>query len=376
MKGGAMQWIVCLVLACASASAAPLSEICLSCGQQIQKTIYTYKSPYYKDRQSFCATCAVLKTTCFTCKLPFAKFVDLKDGRILCPKDSKTAILSGDEAQSIFHDVKRDVMKLLGGSRNFPDRNITFNLVDYDELQNLSRKRRFPQTHNTLYGLTRSSAVDAKEFEHKIDVLSGLTRGQFIGACAHEYGHAWMEQNTIKDRLIDADAIEGFCELLAWKITGDRGEQLERQFIRENDYTRGQIDAFIQADQDYTFYRVMKWVMAGADPKFTHTNTARVLALTQDPVDNAAAFAWPPPSPVAPPAPDTLVLKSISGSAKRRFALINGTTLGVNETAKVRLGTSNVVVKCLDIRDSSVVVQLASEAKPTELLLPKPDSAR
>lgn len=378
MKGGTLRWfaIVCLVLAYTGASAAPVSEICLSCQQPIQRTIYTYKSPYYKDRQSFCATCAGLKTTCFTCKLPFAKFLDLKDGRILCLKDSKTAILSGEEAQNIFNDVKRDVMKLLGGSKNFPDRNITFNLVDYDELQNLSRKRRFPQTHNTLYGLTRSSAADANEFEHKIDVLSGLTRGQFVGACAHEYGHAWMEENTIKDRLLDADAIEGFCELLAWKITGDRSEHLERQFIRENDYTRGQIDAFIQADHDYTFYRVMKWVMAGVDPKFMPMNTARVLALAEDPLATANTFAWPPPSAVAPPGPDTLVLKSISGTAKRRFALINGTTLGVNESAKVRLGTSNVVVKCLEIRDASVLIQLAGDVNHTELSLPKPSSAR
>jgi hypothetical protein len=195
-----------------------------------------------------------------------------------------------------------------------------------------------------------------------------------MSACAHEYGHAWMEENTIKDRLLDADAIEGFCELLAWKITGDRGERLERELIRENKYTRGQIDVFIEAEQNYNFYPVMKWVIAGADAKFTLSNTARVLKLAEDPLDTGAAFAWPPPQAVAQTGPDKLVLKSISGAGKRRLALINGATLGLNETAKVRVGTSNVVVKCLEIRDASVILHVAGTTNRTELSLTQPGS--
>src|SRR5690349_4856142 len=101
-----MRWVViaCLLLPSARAFSATVSEICLSCQQPIRTSIYLKKSPYYEGSQSFCASCAVLKTTCFTCQLPFLKFLDLKDGRILCPKDAKTAVLSGDQAESIFHD--------------------------------------------------------------------------------------------------------------------------------------------------------------------------------------------------------------------------------------------------------------------------------
>ena len=372
-----MRWfvIVCFLAAPLRLWALPNTDVCLSCQKPLHFTVMLLSSPYYKERQRFCTDCAHLKTSCAICELPFAKALDLKDGRILCPKDAKTAILSGDEAQAIFDDVKRDVIKLLAGSKVFPDRNITFSLVDSQELRSLYRLRRFPQTHNTLLGLTRSRAV-ADGFDHKIYVLSGLTRGKFIGVCAHEYGHAWLEENSMKDRLLDADAIEGFCELLAWKIMNDRGEHFERDRLREDEYTHGQIDAFIQAESDYTFYRVMKWAIGGVDAKLSVTNTARLLALAEDPLGEPTTFAWPPPQVVARPAPDTLVLNGISGPAKRRLALINGATLGVNETVKVRVGASNVVVRCLQITDASVLLEYPGTTNRAELSLPKPSSLR
>jgi hypothetical protein len=350
------------------AHALPTADVCLSCEKPLHLSVLLLSSPYYKERQKFCADCAYLKTTCAICELPIARGLDLKDGRMLCPRDAKTAILSGDEAQTIFDDVKRDVMKMLAGSTVCPNRNINFSLADSQELRSLYRLRRFPQTHNSLLGLTRSSSV-ADRFEHKIYVVSGLTRGKFIGVCAHEYGHAWLEENSMKDRLLDADAIEGFCELLAWKIMSDRGEHFERDRLREDEYTHGQIDAFIQAESDYTFYRVMKWAIGGLDSKLSVTNTARLLVLAEAPLAQSAAFAWPPPQAVVRPAPDTLVLNGISGPAKRRLALINGTTLGVNETAKVRLAASNVVVRCLEIRGTSVLLEYPGTTNRAELSL-------
>src|SRR5688572_13915842 len=132
-----------------------LADVCLSCQQPINGTIYLLSSPYYDKSQLFCAPCSVLKTECAICRLPFQKNVDLKDGRYLCPKHAKTAVLSGEQAQRLFHEVTRDMIRLLAAGKNYPDRNITFNLVDHDELQELYRRRRFPQTHNTLLGLTR-----------------------------------------------------------------------------------------------------------------------------------------------------------------------------------------------------------------------------
>ena len=53
-----------------------------------------------------------------------------------------------------------------------------------------------------------------------------------------------------------------------------------------------------------------------------------------------------------------LELKGISGRANARFALINNQTIGVGESANVKLGDSVVKVKCLEIHDDYVVVSV------------------
>jgi hypothetical protein len=44
----------------------------------------------------------------------------------------------------------------------------------------------------------------------------------------------------------------------------------------------------------------------------------------------------------------------------------------VNETGKVRLGDSNVVVRCLEIRDDAVVIKVAHESETRTLPLNAP----
>jgi hypothetical protein len=52
------------------------------------------------------------------------------------------------------------------------------------------------------------------------------------------------------------------------------------------------------------------------------------------------------------------VLKSISGPADRRFALINNQTLSKGETGKIKAGQKTVTVKCLVIKERSVVIRI------------------
>lgn len=72
----------------------------------------------------------------------------------------------------------------------------------------------------------------------------------------------------------------------------------------------------------------------------------------------------------APPTRFTnLVLKSISGPANRRLALLNNQTLAVGESAKVQLDERNVKVRCQEIRAKSVVVQVEGEPETREVRL-------
>ena len=64
-----------------------------------------------------------------------------------------------------------------------------------------------------------------------------------------------------------------------------------------------------------------------------------------------------------------LTLKSISGTGAKRLALINNQTLAAGESAKVRLGTGEIKVRCEEIREKSVVVTLDGKPERKELRL-------
>ncbi len=78
-----------------------------------------------------------------------------------------------------------------------------------------------------------------------------------------------------------------------------------------------------------------------------------------------------PPSPDQPVvAPITqLALKGISGLKNRRFALINNQTIGVGETATVKVGLALIKVHCWEIRENSVVISMEGNSEKKELRL-------
>jgi hypothetical protein len=55
---------------------------------------------------------------------------------------------------------------------------------------------------------------------------------------------------------------------------------------------------------------------------------------------------------------DKLKLSGISGTARKRLAIVNNRTLGLNEETEIKLEGVVVDVKCVEIRDQSVVVQV------------------
>jgi len=65
-----------------------------------------------------------------------------------------------------------------------------------------------------------------------------------------------------------------------------------------------------------------------------------------------------------------LTLKNISGSPARRLAIINDRTFAVQDQALMRLATTNVLIRCLEIRTNSVLIQFDESGAKQELLLP------
>jgi protein disulfide-isomerase len=77
----------------------------------------------------------------------------------------------------------------------------------------------------------------------------------------------------------------------------------------------------------------------------------------------------PGEAPSPPPAYSELALRGISGPKDRRLALINNETLGAGESAKVKLGDTLVRVRCLEVREDSVLIRIEGREQPVELKL-------
>ena len=321
-------------------------------------------SPALVERQPACKSCSRIETRCFQCGLPVKdNFLKLEGGHLLCQRDARIAVLTQHDAERVFEEAKRDLLRLFSGFGVSPNRNVTVRLVDGLELQTLYNSQRSWHDKSLTLGLTQTRSVKDGELEHKIYVLKGMSPSRLLAVFAHEYAHAWLHENLSRHRQIEANTVEGFCEVDAYKLMAQRNDEREKKVILANAYTRGQINTLLKAEDDYQFYRLVDWMKTGVDTKIDMADTSRLLVKDRP----APTLAWYPQAKTA--VPDALMLKGISGTPNRRFALINDRTLTRNEVARVRVGNTNVTVRCLEISQESVTVQINGSQERTRLVL-------
>jgi hypothetical protein len=104
-------------------------------------------------------------------------------------------------------------------------------------------------------------------------------------------------------------------------------------------------------------------VKVGKDPFFP--NTARRSGKTRVAAIQSDGFTQSPPKNFS----DQIKLKGILGSATRRLVLINNHTFAVGEQAEVKTSEGKVKVRCLEIRERSVIVALPGDTQRRELYL-------
>jgi hypothetical protein len=139
-----------------------------------------------------------------------------------------------------------------------------------------------------------------------------------------------------------------------------------------NNYTRGQIHLFIAAEQAHGLNDVLDWMKWGTASELDadEPNRIRDVAMPRaKPVPAQSILAY---TATLAPAPDTLELKGISGTKGHALVLINDQTLAVGESAKVRVGKTNVLVRCLEIRDDSARIQIVESKEERNLSLERP----
>jgi hypothetical protein len=339
---------------------------CAVCNEVIHEKFVWRETHTSLEKKSICVPCSLLETTCFVCGFPVkANYTTLDDGRLICAEDLRLGVVSQSDTEQLFREVKRDVMRVLAGSGVLPDRNIKIALIDRRYMERTYNPTgRGHAKYSNVLGLTSSALARNDDWEHSIFVLDHLPPARFAAVAAHEYGHAWINENVRRGRKLDAESVEGFCEWISYKVMTQRNEAVETKIILENEYTRGQIDAFIKADENYRSYDIIKWIKEGTENQIDPNNPAGVLSLQQEP---AGGLLWTASAPS--PVPSTLMLRGISGKATRRFALINDRTLGSNESGKVRVGDTNVVVQCLAIDTNSVTIRIQGALTNTQLFL-------
>ncbi len=382
------QVIVLAAILCLCAySAFAAADICAGCGQPIRGKTYHGTDKITEADFYICESCVKLTTRCYLCGVPVKEnFKRLADGRCLCPRDEKAVVLEDGQVLQTGRETVDALSRLLARYLTLPETNVTVTAVDRVHLQELFRTAGDEYYCPNVYGYTSTETNDLR-IEHSVSLMTGLTPAALRGTTAHEYTHAWLNENLSKARkkALSRDTIEGFCELIAYKLLDSQGEEHQKKKMLQNAYTRGQIDLFIEADNTYGFNDVIEWMKYGVDTRLKDGDLVRI-RVTANPgltprgiatatsrrANSTAAPATliptaPPASPA--PAPATLALKAVFWNPQNPLALINDCTLGAGEQGKAHLGQSNVVIRCLSITENTARIQFLASGEQQELKL-------
>ncbi len=357
-----------------SAAHARAEDICAVCGKEITgDTVYIFTDKVTNEKKDLCLDCSRLPDVCFVCGMPVKEnFARLPDGRVLCARDAKNVVLDPQEAKKICSEVQDEMDRLFSRFTSFPT-NVEVHVVDRVNLQALFKVPGNDYECPDILGYFRAR-TNQHVVHFQISVMSALSRAETKSTYAHELSHAWVAQNVSRERRkkLDQDAQEGFCELISYLLMDADNEEGEKRSILQSSYTRGQIDSFVAAERAHGLNDVLDWMKWGTD-SYLDPNDPDQVRVVSMPKENST------PAPTAlvfrqatvAPAPDVLILKGILGGNGHALALINDQSLAVGEAAKVRVGTSNVLVRCIGIEKDSVRIQVGNSGEPQVLSLGK-----
>lgn len=347
--------LLCLPFAAPAQSAPPKPPgeqsplTCVVCGKSpLTGQVWRHKTLGHV----FCDECHQLKTRCSHCGLPARDgFAKTSDGRVFCRLDLPNVVLSTNDAVRVFHETKADLLRLTGDALALKQPHVSVTLSDvayWSGNESASDLHRVGIAHSRLNG---------GQFSHNVVLLSGQPKDDLRSVCAHEYTHLWINENRPEGRVIDPSTLEAICELAAYKLAQSRRDTNQIERLRRNPYTQGLITNLITFESHNGFEAVLAWVKTGRTPKLD--------------VDSAGATrtaAWAVPS-VQRALPEEVTLTGLAVSATRRVAFINGVLFAASDRKRVRLKDRTVIVKCVEIREDGVLVQVEGEAQPRALKL-------
>jgi Protein DA1 len=345
------------------------ADICAICGQPINGEIYLMTDKVTGQQVEVCSNCVQLPR-CFICGLPVKDGVQLPDGRWLCARDAKTAVLDMDDVRSIFTDVHDDLDRIYARFTTFPT-NIDVSVIDRVDVDSMFRLTGNSFESPDVLGVTEPFTANGVK-RYKISLLTGQPTAQLREVCAHELSHAWVGENVPAERhaRLDRDAEEGFCEMMGYLLMDAEGEEGEKKRVMENAYTRGQVQLFVAAEQEYGFDEVLDWMQYGVEGRLEEGHLDEIRDVKMPASNFAAAYtARPIRAAQADSAPATIRLQGILWGSEPS-AIINGKSFFAGDEFKVPVGGKEVTIRCLNIGQNSVRIWDADAGGQQELELP------
>ena len=191
-------------------------------------------------------------------------------------------------------------------------------------------------------------------------MLSGELRDQMIATAAHEYTHLWINENRPPGHARDGDTVEAICELTAYKLMQKMNLPDMQRKILENPYTHGEIKNLVAIEKRCGSDYVLNWVKNNK-------------AATFDEEPGLSAQAAPPASAtfsyVPPQLSPGLKFSGLLTIGKNRQAVINGVAFAVGDQKQIKLRNKTVLVRCREIQDAAVVLEVNDS--PGRMLLKK-----
>lgn len=338
------------------------ADVCAICGQEIHGTAYFITDKETGQQVEVCSNCEQLPR-CYICGLPAKDGTQLPDGRWLCARDAKTAMLNPDDIQQTFSTVQDDLDKMFSRYTSFPT-NVDVSVIDQINVDSVMGGGNSSVENSDVLGYTQPSA-DSGQKRYKIGLLTGQSQGQLEEVCAHELSHAWVGENVSAERhaRIERDTEEGFCEMMGYLYVASKGNEEEKRRVLANAYTRGQVELFIDAEQQYGFDEILDWMQYGVASRLEEGHLDEIRNLKM-------AVSGSSPSPVtfttkasSPPiAPATIQLQGIMWGGMPS-AIINGHSFFSGDEAKVTVGQSKVAIRCVNITKNAVQIQYVDTGK-------------
>ena len=251
---------------------------CAICGALFGARVYTMPDAVTEEKAQVCEDCVRLSTVCFICGLPVKTHrTELPDGRIICARDARTAVLGEDEAKRICQQAKDSLDRLFSRFMDIPDTNVAVTIVDRVHLQELFKFAGRDYVCPNVWGYVETK-TNRHGPEHQISLLCALPLASFKATVAHEYAHVWLNENLSEKRKqsLSRDANEGFCELISYRLMDSQNEEAQKKLIKSNAYTRGQIHLYLEAEQVYGFNDILDWVKYGVDDRLVAGELRRV----------------------------------------------------------------------------------------------------